>query len=94
MVAEVKARITAEAPAEQRAAAIGRIDDVQGEVLSGKPSPSTLEYVRNWFSKHLPKLAGAIVGLVVHPVVGKLVEAAGDVAATEFRMRFDEEKEV
>jgi hypothetical protein len=28
---------------------------------------------------------GSVVGLVVHPVVGKVVEAAGEMAAGEFK---------
>jgi hypothetical protein len=47
-----------------------------------------MEYVKNWFGKHLPGLAGTVVGVLVHPVVGKLVEAAGDAAADEFKKRF------
>ena len=42
---------------------------------------------------HLPKLAGAVTGLVVHPVVGKIVEAAGDVAASQFRKLFGDVSE-
>jgi len=41
--------------------------------------------VRDWFAANVPKLAGAVAGLVVHPVVGKLVEAAGDAVVGEFK---------
>jgi hypothetical protein len=47
-----------------------------------------MEYVKVWFGKNLPGLAGAVTGLIVNPVVGKLVEVAGDVLAAEFRRRF------
>src|SRR6266508_3368657 len=73
--AAVEARVAAEAPPEQRDAAL-------------EPDLSTMEYVRRWFGKHLPGLAGSVVGLVVHPIVGKLVEAAGETVAAEFRRRF------
>jgi len=43
-----------------------------------------MQYVRGWFAKHLPGLAGSVVGVVVHPVVGKLVTAAGDAAVAQF----------
>jgi hypothetical protein len=36
----------------------------------------------------LPELAGAVTGVIIHPIVGKLVEAAGDGLAAEFRRRF------
>ena len=32
--------------------------------------------------------AGAVTGIIVHPIVGRLVEAAGDAAVAEFRQRF------
>ena len=49
---------------------------------------TTMEYVKRWFVKNLPGLAEAVTGVVVHPIVGKLVEAAGDALAAEFRRRF------
>ena len=47
-----------------------------------------MEYVRDWFARHLPKLAGTVGALVVHPIVGKIVEASGEVIALEFKRRF------
>jgi hypothetical protein len=84
----VKAQIVAEVPPEQQAAALERVDELQEAVVAEEPDLTTLQYVRNWFGKHLPKLAGSITGLIIHPVVGKLVEAAGDLAARQFREYF------
>ena len=92
-VDEVRARIRAEAPPEQQAAALERVDEVEQAVVAEEPDLTTLQYVRNWFLKNLPKLAGAVTGLVVHPVVGKIVEAAGDVAAAQFRKLFGDVSE-
>lgn len=87
-VEEVKAQIRAEAPPEQQAAALERVDEIEQAVVAEEPDLTTLQYVRKWFVKNLPKLAGTVTGLVVHPVVGKIVEAAGDVAASQFRTLF------
>ena len=87
-VDEVRERIRAEASPEQQAAALERVDEIEQAVVAEEPDLTTLQYVRNWFLKNLPKLAGAVTGLVVHPVVGKIVEAAGDVAASQFRKLF------
>ncbi|SDY14969.1 hypothetical protein SAMN05660209_02112 [Geodermatophilus africanus] len=92
-VDEVRARIRAEAPPEQQAAALERVDEVEQAVVAEEPDLTTLQYVRNWFVKNLPKLAGTVTGLVVHPVVGKIVEAAGDVAASQFRKLFGDVSE-
>ena len=80
--------MAAEAPPAERAAALGRLDELGDAVVAETPEVSTLVYVRNWFAKHLPKLAGAVTGLIVHPLVGKVVEAAGDLVAEQFRNAF------
>ena len=90
---EGKAQSRAEAPPEQQAAALERVDEVEQAVVAEEPDLTTIQYVRNWFVKNLPKLAGAVTGLVVHPVVGKIVEAAGDVAAAQFRKLFGDVSE-
>jgi DNA-binding FadR family transcriptional regulator len=87
-VESVKAQIVAEVQPDQQAAALERIDELEEAVVAAEPDLTTLQYVRKWFGKHLPKLAGSITGLIVHPVVGKIVEAAGDLAARQFREYF------
>jgi hypothetical protein len=87
-IASVKAEVLAAAPADQQAAALERIDELEEAVVAGEPDLTTLQYVRKWFGKNLPKLAGAVTGLIVHPVVGKIVEAAGELAARQFRELF------
>jgi hypothetical protein len=88
MLAQLKSQVEAEAPADKRAAALERVDELEQAITEKKPDLSTMEYVRNWFGKHIPGLAGAVVSVVVHPIVGKLVEAAGDLLAVDFRKRF------
>ena len=87
-VEAVKAQIVAEVPPDQQAAALERVDELQEAVVADEPDLTTLQYVRKWFGKNLPKLAGSITGLIIHPVVGKIVEAAGDLAARQFRELF------
>jgi hypothetical protein len=88
LVDELKQKVVAEAPPEQRDAALERVDELQEAVVAEEPDVTTMDYVRRWFGKNLPKLAGAVTGLIVHPLVGRVVEAAGDLAASEFRRRF------
>lgn len=72
----------------QKEAAQERLAELEEAVTAPEPDLSTMEYVRNWFAKNLPALAGAVTGLVVSPIVGRLVSAAGDAATTEFLRRF------
>ena len=84
----LKAQVTTEAPPEKQVAALERIGELEEAVTAKKPDITTMEYIRNWFGKNLPKLAGAVTAVVVHPFVGKAVEAAGEMAADEFRRKF------
>lgn len=88
MLAQLKSQVEAEAPADKKAAALERVDELEQAITEKKPDLSTMEYVKNWFGKHIPGLAGAVVSVVVHPIVGKLVEAAGDMLSIDFRKRF------
>jgi hypothetical protein len=88
LLADLKAQIEASAPAEKKEAALERVDEFKEAVTAKQPDLSTMEYVKGWFGKHLPGLAGAVLSVVVHPVVGKLVSAAGDAVAKEFQHRF------
>jgi hypothetical protein len=89
-LADLRIKVASEAPPEKKAAALERVDELQEAVTTERPDLTTMEYVKNWFAKHMPTLAGAVVSVVVHPVVGRLVEAAGDVLVAEFHRRFAE----
>ncbi len=87
-LADLKAHIEAVAPVEKKAAALDRAAELEGAVTAGKPDLTTMDYVKHWFTRYLPELAGAVTSIVVHPIVGKLVEAAGNGLVAEFRHRF------
>jgi len=87
-LADLKAKVAAEAPSEKKDAALERVEELGEAITAQEPDLSTMEYVKRWFVRNLPDLAGAVTGVVVHPIVGKLVEAAGDALAAEFRRRF------
>ncbi len=89
---ELRAQVAAAAPTpEVQAAAAERVSELEAAVMpaeGAEPDLTTMEYVKKWFLKNLPALAGSVTSLVVHPVVGKLVTAAGDAAVAEFNRRF------
>ncbi|MEU2254194.1 hypothetical protein [Nocardia xishanensis] len=82
----LRAQLPAEGPLREQAAE--RVDELEEAVTASEPDLSTMEYVRNWFARRLPELAGAVAGLIVHPAVGALVAAAGGGLASEFVRRF------
>jgi hypothetical protein len=88
MLEQLQARVAAEVPPEEQQAALSKLADLEEAVAQPEPDLATMESVRNWFARRLPTLAGSVAGVVVHPIVGKLVAAAGDALAAEFRRRF------
>lgn len=88
LLAELRAQVAADAPPEQRDAAVTKVDELAAALAEPEPDLATMESVRNWFVRRLPSMAGGVVSLVVHPIVGKLVGAAGDALASEFQRRF------
>jgi len=88
LMATLKARVQVEAPAGQREEATELVDELENAIVAEVPGVRRMAFIRDWFSAHLPKLAGAVSELVLSPLVGKIVGAAGDLAATEFRNTF------
>jgi len=91
ILTDLQAKVAAEAPPEKKDAALERVKELEEALTAEEPDLTTMEYVKGWFVKNLPGLAGAVTSVVVHPIVGKLVEAAGDALAAEFRRRFGRE---
>jgi hypothetical protein len=89
MLADLKRQVEAEAPPGKNDAALDRVEELEEAITAKEPDLTTMEYVKNWFGKYLPTLAGAVTSVVVHPIVGKLVEASGDALAADFHRRFD-----
>ena len=77
--------MTADVPAAERVAALGRVTELEQATLAGEPDVTTMRTVGRWFRTNLPKLAGSVTGVLVHPIVGKLVGAAGDALVAELR---------
>ncbi len=76
--ARLREQVAAQAPAEQRGPAVERVEELEQAVFSEQPDLTTIQYVTRWFRRNLPDLAGSVTGLVVHPLVGRLVQVAAD----------------
>jgi hypothetical protein len=87
-VAALREQVAAQAPPDKQAMALGLVDEVEKTVTAKNPEVSTMQYVRKWFTDNLPELAGVVTSLLLSPLVGKAVEAAGGAALAEYRRRF------
>lgn len=83
LFAGLKARVAAEAPDDQRSSATERVDELADALAGEEPDLDTVQYVKRWFVRRLPHLAGLVTSVLVNPIVGKLVQSAGDVAFAE-----------
>ena len=82
---DLASEVEAQSPPERRAAAVERVAELEQAVLADEPDITTIQYVGRWFRSNLPQLAGTVASIVIHPIVGKIVGAAGDALVAEFR---------
>jgi len=88
LFAQLKSLVEAQSPPDKKASATERVDELEQAVVAEQPDLTTLDYVKNWFEKNLPQLAGAVTSVLVNPIVGKVVEATGKIAIGEINRRF------
>ena len=90
LLEELRARVEAEAPPEKKEEALQQVKELQEtiEIKDPEDVPDRLGGVKSWFKRNLPALAGAVVSVIVNPIVGKVVEAAGTGLAAEVQRRF------
>ena len=85
---ELRTKVETEVAPDKKDAALERVQELEQAVTEEKPDLTTMEYVKKWFGKNVPALAGAVTSVIVHPIVGRLVEAGGDLLVKDFQQRF------
>lgn len=85
-------KVTLQAPPEKQDEAKGQIRELEEAITSQPPDVDRMSGVKSWFKRNIPSLLGSVGHLVGGPLVGKVVEAAGEGLAGEIRRRFGEEK--
>lgn len=81
----LKAQVEAQIAAAQKPVAMDHVKELTETLTSPQPDVSTIGYIKRWFAKNAPGLAGAVTSVIVHPVVGKVVAAAGDALVAKFK---------
>lgn len=93
LFADLRAQVATMAPPALAQEAQAQVDALEQEATAERPNVSKMQRVRDWFLKHLPGVAGTVTSVLVNPILGKVVEAAGDIAAEELRQRFGQPPE-
>lgn len=88
-LAALKRQVEAQVTAEQKPVALDHVKELSETLTSPEPDVSTIAHIKKWFTKHAPGLAGAVTSVIVHPVVGKVVTAAGDALVAKFKELID-----
>ena len=88
---ELRSSVEEEAPPERRGEAVAQAEELERAVVSERPDVGRVRNVLRWFRDNAPQLAGAVVSVVVNPLVGKAVEGAGEAIAGQFKEVVDEE---
>ena len=87
----LRSSVEEEAPSERRGEAVAKADELERAVVSERPDVGRVRTVLRWFRDNAPQLAGAVVSVVVNPLVGKVVEGAGEAVADQFKEMVKEE---
>jgi hypothetical protein len=88
---QLRSSVEEEAPDARRDEAVAQAEELERAVVSERPDAGRVRRVLRWFRENAPQLAGTVVSVVVNPLVGKVVEGAGEVIADQFKQLIDEE---
>jgi len=88
---DLKTTIAEQAPEDRRDEALAQADELEHAVVAAEPDPGRIRKAIRWFRDNAPQLAGTVASVVINPLVGKVVEAAGEAIADQFRQVVKEE---
>jgi len=90
----LRSSVERQAPPEKREEALKEVGALKKALQEKKPNLGRMEAVLQWFKRYVPQLAGAVASVIVNPIVGKVVEAAGEYVVAEFKQRFGQPQNV
>src|ERR1044071_830787 len=79
----LRAQALAEVPPAEQVAARARINDLETALTAPQPDPRKASEILCWFRTHVPKLAGAVAGVLLTPAVSPIVPALGEAAVAD-----------
>src|SRR5215467_10489752 len=92
MLEGLKAQVELQAPPDKKDEAFHQVQELHEAISSKEPDLDRMSGVKSWFKRNIPTLAGTVVSVIVNPIVGKVVEAAGEGLASEIERRFGSDR--
>ena len=65
--------------------AISKADELNNEIIKEKPEPGKIEQLKSWLIDNVPEVAGAVTSLFMNPLIGKVVEKAGQMISERIK---------
>jgi hypothetical protein len=87
---DLRSAVSADLPPERHEEALAEVGELERALVAEQPDPGRVRRVLQWFRDHAPELAGTVASVVVSPLVGKVVEGAGEAVAKRVREAVDD----
>jgi hypothetical protein len=85
LFAGLRCTVAEQVPEPLRGDALARADQLEQAVVRERPDPRAIRRELHWFRSHAPHVLRPVMDVLVHPLVGALVERAGAPVADRFR---------
>jgi len=80
-------QIEQDVPSPVKAEAQKQAEQIKQAVTGDKPDVAAMARIKTWFAQNLPTILGVVTGVFTNPIVGKLVQAAGEFTLDQYRER-------
>jgi hypothetical protein len=87
---DLRTNVAASVEPGRQEEALAQVGELEGSLIAREPDPGRVRTALRWFKEHAPQVTGAVASVVIHPLVGKVVEGAGDAVAKRVRGSVDD----
>jgi hypothetical protein len=88
--ADLRANVAADVDPGHQQEALAEVGELESSLVTKTPDAGRVRKALRWFREHAPQLAGTVASVVVHPLVGRVVEGAGEAVAKRVREAAEE----
>jgi hypothetical protein len=82
---DLRGAVASDVPPEHQQEALAEVGELEKALVAKQPDPGRVRKALQWFRAHAPQLVGTVASVVINPLVGKVVEGAGEAVAKAVR---------